>query len=330
LWGLVVLLPSLQVSVASLPASARLVVGRLVTWTDQWIWILPFYIPITLAVQFFPDGHLPSRRWWPILAATLFGMVGFSTSLAFRPWPFPDYGISETYNPFGIAGSESLFGLLAFLSSLSLWIGLIGSVAAVGFRFRRSQGIARLQLKWLVYTVAVISFLTILLLLVGRDSPIFDLWALIQPTPVAIPIGIAILRYRLFDIDIIIRRTLQYTIVTGILALVYFGLVLLVQGLFSEVNRQSGILTVISTLVVAALFTPLRRRVQNFIDRRFYRRKYDAEQALAQFAMHARDDVDVEKLATSLLDVVARTMQPESVGLWLLHDGDREARTGDR
>ena len=132
-------------------------------------------------------------------------------------------------------------------------------------------------------------------------------------------IAVAILRYRLYDIDVIIRRTLQYALLSGILILVYLGGVLLIQSVIRSVagNPDTPLVTVITTLGVAALFNPLRTRVQDFIDRRFYRRKYDAEKAYSKFVFTARDEIDIERLTEVLLGVVDETMQPEHVSLWL-------------
>ncbi len=134
-----------------------------------------------------------------------------------------------------------------------------------------------------------------------------------------ISLAIAILRYRLFDIDLLIRRTLQYSLLSGLLALTYFGLVIVLQSLFTAITgqQQNDFVTVLSTLAIAALFNPVRRRVQDVIDRRFYRKKYDAAKTLAAFAATCRDETDLDKLTASLIAVVQETMQPESVGLWL-------------
>jgi len=323
----------LEILVLRLAFDSELFHG-LINWVDHLAWIPAFMLPISLVLQFFPDGRLPSRRWWPITAAAIMGMCGLAISYGLRPWP--GAGIFDTYNPFAIPGSEGFFDLLFNLSLFPLSIGIIGSLVMVVVRFRWSQGVERTQMKWLVYT----AFTGITALLLSRfvisflinpsrgwrilsdPNPIADFIFLSLPILFAGTIGIAILRYRLWDIDIIIRRTLQYGLLTGLLALIYFGGVVLTQSIFSTLtgNADSPLITVISTLSIVVLFSPLRTRVQNFIDRRFYRAEYDAERTLAQFAATARDEVDVERLTDALLGVIEETMQPESLSLWLAED----------
>ena len=145
---------------------------------------------------------------------------------------------------------------------------------------------------------------------------------------IAISLAMAILRYRLFDIDVIIRKTLQYTLLTGFLVLVYFGSVLLLQNLVETVSgEQSPIVIVISTLAIAALFNPLRHRIQDFIDRRFYRKKFNAEQTLVHFSTITRDEVNITNITHSLLNAVEETMQPEQASLWLISAANRVARS---
>jgi len=273
--------------------------------TTELIWISALFVPLTFMVQFFPDGRLPSRRWWPITLITIMGMVSMSL------------GFGLEY-----AGYADSFPWLDYISVIFMVIGLLGSLAAVLVRFIRSRDTERLQMKWLVYTAVVgVLLMFLFTLALGEDSPILGFYTTLLPSLLAIAVGIAILRYHLYDIDIIIRRTLQYGIVTGLLALVYFGLVVISQSLFVAIgDEESGIFIVISTLVVAGLFNPLRIRVQRAIDRRFYRKKYQAEQVLNQFAAAARDEVDLDKLSVALLEVIQETMQPESVSLSLFSD----------
>jgi hypothetical protein len=207
--------------------------------------------------------------------------------------------------------------MVLLLSPIPLALGLFGSLAAVVYRFRRARGVERVQMKWVVYT-AVLAISPMVLSINRWENPILILYFASLPTILAIAMGIAILRYRLFDIDLIIRRTLQYSLLTGLLALIYFGSVVVLQSLVENLTgAQSPVVIVISTLAIAALFNPLRIRIQDFIDRRFYRRKYDAEQALAQFAAEARDEVDMDELTTALMSVVEETLQPENASLWL-------------
>jgi hypothetical protein len=185
----------------------------------------------------------------------------------------------------------------------------------VTVRFIRAQGDKRLQMKWLTY-VAVI--LILILVLLPSDTPVSNSLFIAAPTILSLAVGAAILRYRLWDIDLIIRRTLVYSIVTALLAGIYFGSVVMSQrALVAITGQESSLAVVISTLAIAALFTPLRNRVQRFVDRRFYRQKYDAEQTLDAFSKTVRDEIDIEGVETALLHAVNDTMQPESVGLWI-------------
>jgi hypothetical protein len=187
-------------------------------------------------------------------------------------------------------------------------------------RFVRSRGEERTRMKWLVYTAVMsISIVLLLSITLGEDSRILSILASGVPTYLTVAIGIAILRHRLFDIDIIIRRTLSYAVLTAVLGLVYFGGIVLLQnvvgGLFG--STESPLIIVISTLAIAALFNPLRARIQEFIDRRFFRSKYNAEKTLVDFAAVARDEVDMVRLSDSFLSVIEKTIQPEQISLWL-------------
>jgi hypothetical protein len=275
------------------------------------VWITALFLPLTLMLQFFPDGRLPSRRWWPITVATVIGMVG--TAIGFE----------------AERGYTGVFSLLADFAVPFMMFSILGSAGSVLARYIRSRGFERLQMKWLVYTAVVgILLIFLFLLVLGEEHPVLGIYTVLLPNLLAGTVGIAILRYRLFDIDLIIRRTLQYGNVTGLLAVVYLGLILILQSIFVSLgDTDSSIFIVLSTLVVAGLFNPLRLRVQRAIDRRFYRRKYQAEQVLSQFAASARDEVELQKLTSELLEVVQETMQPESVGFLLISD-DRNTSKG--
>jgi hypothetical protein len=274
--------------------------------------VLMFILPFLL----FPNGRLLSRRWLPVL-----WLVGFSIFLLFleifRPGPlvnFPDWD-----NPLGIEQMTGFFEVSSTLYEILLLALLFICPIQLILRYRSATIIERQQIKWFAFAASVASVSLFISLGFAPVSPFFEigLWILINSS-LLLAMAIAILRYNLWDIDLIIRRTLQYTLLTGLLLLVYFGTIFVLQSLFAGLTGQrSQVVVVISTLTIAALFNPLRLRVQEFIDRRFYRQKYNAEQALAQFASAARNEVDMDKLTASLLGVVAEAIHPETISLWI-------------
>jgi hypothetical protein len=226
-------------------------------------------------------------------------------------------------NPYGwLPANTTLY--LGFPSFISLLLILILSAVSLIFRYRSAGLSVRLQLRWFVmgsFIFVILFFLPVFVNFSQIRKGVDYLFLILGQAaiiPLYLAVGTAILRYRLYDIDLIIRRTIQYTILTALLAMIYFGSVVLLQNLVENLTgEQSPIVIVFSTLAIAALFNPLRLRVQDFIDRRFYRKKYDAEQTLAQFANVARDEVDMDKLTITLLSAVEETMQPDKVSLWL-------------
>ena len=262
----------------------------------------------------------PNGRFVPSWTRYLMLVVPFAA--LFLLWP-------GWQPPTTLIDIDQIADYLAF-ATLLLWLGT-GAYAQI-YRYRDvSVAVERQQTKWVVlgFAVTVIVFLALLLpralfpaLHSGLNLVLYVLaeipLALFALLFVPLSITISIFRYRLWDIDFIIRRTLVYTLLTGSLALVYFSSVVLLQTLVdSFVRGKTPLVTVVSTLAVAALFTPLRRRIQNFIDRRFYRRKYDAGEVLATFTETLRDEVDLEHLTASILEVVDETMQPAHASLWL-------------
>jgi len=227
-------------------------------------------------------------------------------------------------NPLGVEGFTNVYKAVLFTMAPLL---TLAAALAVFLRLRRAMGVERQQIKWFTYAAVATVSATILAYIIPGviDTPTwFERlgYALNIVTIPAIPvaIGIAILRYRLYDIDLIINRTLVYGLLTATLAVVYFGGVATTQAIFGALTgqeQQPQLAVVISTLAIAALFIPLRRRIQSFIDRSFYRRKYDARKTLEAFSVKLRDETDLEALRGDLVGVVTETMQPAHVSLWL-------------
>jgi hypothetical protein len=260
----------------------------------------------------FPNGRFAPRwtKWVWLIISGLF--VSLDMAADIMP------GFDATYDAF----------------SGYLWITMVlGSIAVQFYRYRYlSTANERLQTKWVIFAFLVIVAVFVTLLLVyprfldftvqqGDNAMRNAIGTAVAALPflmIPLGIGISILRHRLFDIDVIIRRTVQYSLVTALLAAVYFGSITVIQGSVTAVTgTQSPIAIVLSTLLVAALFNPVRRRIQTAVDRRFYRKKYDSQQVLASFAQTARDEVEIDTLQAELLQVVQETMQPEKISIWL-------------
>ena len=267
----------------------------------------------------FPTGRLPSRRWHPV--AWISALSGATILVLVFLFDNPD----QVGGTIGIMAASVVFVIFATIavSALSLL-----------FRYRRARGVERQQLKWVAFAAVLAALFLVgqqlfwligLLVAYSLGGELLDLnRSLENLLNVAIDVclyagvGIAILRYRLYDIDIIINRTLVYGSLTVSLALVYFGGVLSLQGLLRALTGQGSQLAIVaSTLLIAALFNPLRRRVQNFIDHLFYRRKYDAAKTLEAFSARLREETDIDALNSELLATVRETVQPEHVSLWL-------------
>jgi hypothetical protein len=285
---------------------------------------------MTLLLLLFPDGRLPSRRWrWvaPLTGAS----VGYLVLVQIAQ-PTLYVGGLEVSNPLPFwariyavvpAATVEWIGILAWHATL---LSLVAAGTTPALRWRRASGHERQQLKWLAYMASLIAVSGLGVIVTGYSVgwwtypmalvAIIGIAGFLVGLPMVI--AVAIFRYHLYDIDLIIRRTLIYGVLTAALAVVYFGSVVLLQGLLRPLTGQGSDLAIIaSTLAIAALFNPLRRRIQNFIDRRFYRRTYDAAQVLAALSSRLRDETDIDTLADEVLTVVQETMQPTHVSLWL-------------
>ncbi len=263
----------------------------------------------------FPTGRLPSPAWRWIGRGTA-AAIGLA---ALTGWSFGTESILPLPNPRAPVGPLVEYArMVATAAVFAIFAAIPLSALSLIARYRQANALVRLQLMW--FALGGLVFVLFLLSDFFYTAP--GLWEPLKEAAgfgvLPLVVTVAMLRYRLYDIQVIIRRTLQYTVLSGLLALIYFGSVVLLQNLLEAAGgRQSPIVIVLSTLFIAALFSPLRRRVQAFIDRRFYRRKYDAQQVLTQFAAVARDEVDIDRLASALTDVIRGTMQPEQAAIWL-------------
>jgi hypothetical protein len=298
-------------------------------WFMIWVWPI-LLCPIGFVLLLFPDGHPPTPRWRWIVWLLAGAHVGWILGQSFGAATLANADLEGIRNPFALEALGPAFRFLAGMSIVFLLIGVLTSIVAIVVRFRRSRGDERRQLKWLAYAGCVVAIAAAISVptegLVDEDSTIVRIAQLslfISLAGVPIAAGIAILKYRLYDIDVIINRTLVYASLTVVLAVVYAaGVVGLGSALRSITGQENNSLAVAaSTLAVAALFRPARARFQSLIDRRFYRRKYDAAKTLEAFGARLRDEVELDALTADLLSTVKETMQPSYASIWLRASG---------
>jgi hypothetical protein len=303
--------------------------GETAAWFSSWLWILLVYVPTSFLLLLFPDGRLPSPRWRPVVWGAALGAAGGVGGYALEAGPLVDF--PQIANPYGVNGP--VVGVVGVAGSIVAACCMVASAVSLIVRLRRAGSLERQQIKWLAYGGAVV---------VGTIGVggLITLWSvpvsivIMSLALLGLPIftGIAIVRHRLYDIDLLINRTLVYGVLTTTLVALYLGGVVVLQRIFVALTgEQSTLAVVASTLVIAALFNPLRTRIQSFIDRRFYRRKYDAKKTLEAFSSKLRDETDLEALNDDLVGVVAETLQPAYASVWLRPASDRSAeRLADR
>ncbi len=291
--------------------------AQAMAWLLSWLWVPGVTLLLCFLPLYFPDGRLVSPRWRWVARLALIFTVGAVVVSAVKPGEIQEEGV---VNPLGIEALRPVMDLLDTFSFVVYFAILFASAASLVVRFRRSGSEQRQQIKWLALAALAIPvwFLTNAPIQAAAPTLFTILDAFVVSTLIPLAAGMAILRYRLYDIDVVINRALVYGALSASLIFVYFGSVVGLQYVFRSLGGgESSLAVVASTLLIAALFNPLRRRVQGFIDRRFYRRKYDARRTLQAFSTVLRDETDLDRLAPELLVVVRNTMQPEHVSLWL-------------
>ena len=269
----------------------------------------------TLSILWFPDGRPPTRgwRWAEILVAV--GIAGVTLSFALVPGPLNGKGTPD--NPIGIPGANDILGVVQSVFDLVFLVSILASVASFVVRFRRSSGVERQQLRWFLVGALVLG-LGIVISIVF--NPPGNLMFALTTSAVPLAAGIAITRYHLYDLDRLISRAVAYIALTAVLVAVYAGLVVGIGTLTGRTD--SPVLIAGATLAVAALVRPVLRRVKGVVDRRFYRRRYDAQRALEAFAANLRDEVALEQVRAQLLGTVQETLQPLAASVWLRTGSD--------
>lgn len=291
----------------------------LATWLGIWIWLPAQILPLTFVFLLFPDGHLPTRRWRVIGWVTGFALVALTLGLAAHPGPLSDWDTGP--NPYGIVGAESALNLLLTAGGVLLAIGFAGSICAVVVRFRRSRGIERAQMKWLVFAAVVVLAVSIFTIPLwragGLDSSLATEFSIILTNlttlGIAAAVTVAIVRYRLYDIDIIINNTLVYGVMTAVILLIYSVIVGAAGVLFG--TQGNWLLTLLATGVVAVLFQPVRSRAQRGVNRLLYGRRDEPFEVLAQLGQRLEQTVTPDAVYPTIVETLAQALRLPYVAL---------------
>jgi hypothetical protein len=314
-----------------LPAPLSLPAGEALAWIYSWIWIPTFGL-VAYLVLVFPDGRLPASGWRWFAWISLFLAVTGVVAVAVSPGPI-NVGLGAIHNPLGIEGLPHVYELVEVLLLTLIFVASTSLLE----RLRHARGVERQQIKWVAYATALGASGAILTFTVSDAINAQWLgWAgvvLLMAGVLGVPVsmGVAIMRYGLYHIDLLINRTLVYGSLTAMLAALYFGGVTAAQAILRTLTgqeQQPQLVVVVSTLVIAALFNPMRKRIQGFIDRRFYRRKYDARKTLEAFGAQLKEETNLDRLREDLVGVVRETMQPTHVSLWLRPDSGPQESEG--
>jgi hypothetical protein len=302
---------------------------RLAFWLATWTWVPGYTLVLPLMLLWFPNGRPPSPRWRPVAWALLLGTGLLMIQYTMISWidsdEFPALP-AGVENPIHSPAIAPLLEVLVIGGAILVIPALLASMASLVVRFRRSRGVERQQLKWVTYAAAV----GVGLFMSGNFTTrlpfiSWELVSTIAATIFPVAIALAVLRYRLYDIDRVISRTVTYATLTIVLVGVYVGGVVGVGRALQGLTGGAGgdLIVAATTLVVAALFQPARRRIQRLVDRRFNRSRYDAQRTIETFGQRLRDEVDLESLAGDLRSVVEETVRPRSIGLWLPEEAVR-------
>ncbi|MGH3367056.1 MAG: hypothetical protein ACRDOY_07625 [Nocardioidaceae bacterium] len=322
----------IQVSVDAYLATPSTPPGASVAgWLTSWLWIVWLYFAAILLPLVFPDGRLLTRRWRAVVVLAVVGLLTSVIGVTFKSGPFDVAAHSPVPNPLGVGGTLGVVvDVVGRVGDVLTAIAVLLAGVSLALRLHLARGRVRQQVKWFAY-VGVLTVVGLLMAMVevlsGEGEPPqwvtviggigwgAALFLILIGVPAAV--GMAMLRHRLYDVDVVITRTLVYGALTAALGLTYLAMVLLGRLVLNPLTEDNDLAIAVSTLAVAGLFGPLRSRIQAVVDRRFYRQRYDAVRTLESFGAQLRDELDLESLGEDLRGVVRQTMQPAHVSLWL-------------